>query len=267
VLTRGAFWLNVVAGNANPFDGAQLAAYLSNFSVLHCVLLALALAEAVRLVRQRHWSPWLVYLPVAGLASLSVGKWGAGESYFLSAIAAMCVLSGAWIGRVLAEPGWGTLSRSWSVRKLGLGVALLVQCLLLAHAGLSATVSWLPDRGPQGAMLGQAPTLAATLAGEQIVAAIRRAPGPALAEDPSFAVVAGQPIVGNATQLHNLYLAGLWDPTPLVAELRAHRYGIVVLDAELYPEPVLSAIGQNYFLERTVQVNGATYHLFVPGGR
>jgi hypothetical protein len=39
----------------------------------------------------------------------------------------------------------------------------------------------------------------------------------------------------------------------------------VVLDAELYPEPVLTAIGQSYFLERTVHMNGATYHVFLPG--
>src|SRR5438874_6753868 len=36
-LTSGAFWLNVVAGNTNPFDTTQLGAYLSNFSALHCV--------------------------------------------------------------------------------------------------------------------------------------------------------------------------------------------------------------------------------------
>jgi hypothetical protein len=39
----------------------------------------------------------------------------------------------------------------------------------------------------------------------------------------------------------------------------------VVLDAELYPEPVLAAIGQSYFLDRKVRVNGATYQVFLPG--
>jgi hypothetical protein len=94
---------------------------------------------------------------------------------------------------------------------------------------------------------------------------IRRQSGPALSEDPSFAVVAGQPLVGNATHLRNLYLAGLWDPAPMVNDLRAHKYAIVVLDAELYPEPVLTAIGQSYFLADRVRINGATYHVFLPG--
>ena len=82
---------------------------------------------------------------------------------------------------------------------------------------------------------------------------------------PCGAVVAGRPVVANATHLRNLYLAGLWDPAPMVNDLRAHRYAMVILDAELYPEPVLAAIGQFYFVERSFQMNGASYHVFLPG--
>ena len=77
--------------------------------------------------------------------------------------------------------------------------------------------------------------------------------------------MAGRPLVGNATHLRNLYQAGLFDPTGLANDLRAHKYAIVVLDAELYPEPVLEAIGAFYFQERTVRVNSATYKVFLPG--
>jgi hypothetical protein len=187
-----------------------------------------------------------------------VAKWGAGESYFIGAIAAMSVLSAVWVARFLDSLPPPRL-------RLGLGAALLIQALLLSHAALSDALPWLPDRGPQGAFLGRAPSLEDRLAAEQISAQIQRAPGLALSEDPSFAVTAGRPLVGNATHLRNLYQAGLWDPSPMVSELRSHRYAIVVLDAELYPEPVLTAIGQSYFLDRTVHVNGATYHVFLPG--
>jgi hypothetical protein len=51
----------------------------------------------------------------------------------------------------------------------------------------------------------------------------------------------------------------------MVNDLRTHHYAIVILDAELYPEPVLTAIGQSYFLDRSVAINGATYHVFLPG--
>jgi hypothetical protein len=86
-----------------------------------------------------------------------------------------------------------------------------------------------------------------------------------LSEDPGFTLAAGKEIVGNATHLRNLYQAGLWQPEPLVTDLAARRYHTVVLDAELYPEPVLSAIGRNYFLYDTVMVYQATQKVFLPG--
>ena len=258
VLTHGSFWLNVVAGNANPFDLEQLAAYASNFSVVHCVLLAMAMAQCIWLVRHRRWSPWALYVLTSGVAALGVGKWGAGESYFLGLIAAMSVLAAVWVARCLdSRPPAGV---RWA-----LGAALFIQALLLSHAALSTALPWLPDRGPQQALLGRAPSLEDRQAGSLISAEIRRARGPALSEDPSFSIVAGQPLIGNATHLRNLYLAGLWDPTPMVNDLRSRRYAIVVLDAELYPEPVLVAIGEAYFLDRTIRVSGATYHVFLPG--
>jgi len=257
-ITRGAFWLNVVAGNANPFDPDQLVTYMTNFSVLHCVLVAMALAEVVWMVRRRNWSPWAFYGVAAGLATVGVGKWGAGESYFLGAIAAMCVLSAVWAARFLDSAPPARLR--WA-----LGAALFIQAVLLSHAGLSTVLPWLPDRGPQGSYLGRAPTQEDRQAGQLISEQIRRARGPALSEDPSFTVVAGKQLVGNATHLRNLYLSGLWDPAPMVNDLRTHQYAIVVLDAELYPEPVLTAIGQAYFLDRSVGINGATYHVFLPG--
>ncbi len=258
VMTRGAFWLNVVTGNTNPFDLNQLAAYMSNFSLLHCVLIALALAEIVWMVRRRCWSPWALYGVAAGVAALGVAKWGAGESYFLGAIAALCVLAGIWVARFLDSMPPASLR--WM-----LGLALFIQAVLMAHAGVSDVLPWLPDRGPQGTFLGHAPTLEDRLAGRSLSDQIRHSRGPVLSEDPSFAVVAGQPLVGNATHLRNLYLAGLWDPSPVVNDLRAHKYAIVILDAELYPEPVLIAIGQSYFLDNSVRINGATYHVFLPG--
>jgi hypothetical protein len=260
LLTHGAFWLNVVAGNANPIDVHQLADYLSNFSVLHCVLLALAVVQCASMLLKREWSPWALYFIAAGFSAMGVAKWGAGESYFLGVIASMCVLSAVWIGRFFDSAPDARLR--WA-----LGAALCIQALLLSHASVSSLLPWLPDRGPQSAFLGRAPGAEDRQAADLIAAEIRGMRGPALSEDPSFAVVAGKPLVGNATHLRNLYQSGLWDPAPMVNDLRNHRYAIVILDADLYPEPVLTAIGQFYFLDRIVRVNGATYQLFLPGGQ
>ncbi|MDQ6670457.1 MAG: hypothetical protein M3069_06840 [Chloroflexota bacterium] len=258
VLTQGAFWLDVVAGNSNPFDLGQLESYLANFSILHGVLVAMAAAECVYMLRRRVWSPWALYALSASLAALSVAKWGAGESYFLGAIASISVLSAVWVARFLdSAPPVG-------VRWL-LGAALFIQAMVLSHAGLSDALPWLPDRGPQSAFLGRAPTTEDTQAGQAIVAEIRGVRGPVLSEDPSFVVAAGRPLLANATHLRNLHLSGLWDPAPMVSDLRAHRYAMVILHAELYPEPVLDAIGHFYFLDHSLLVGGATYHVFLPG--
>jgi hypothetical protein len=261
VVTDGAFWLNVVAGNANPFDLSQLWAYLTSFSTVHCVLLTMAAAECARALWLKRWSPWAMYFLTATVATVSVAKWGAGESYFLGSIAAACVLAACWAARVVERSArWGGLHT-----RIALGTALFIQCLLLSHAALSSLVPWLPDRGPQSNLLGRPPTDADYQAAESLVVDIQRRPGPALVEDPSFAVAAGQPLIGNATHLRNLYQAGLWDPTPLVHDVQARRFGVVILNAELYPEPVLAAIGDSYFLDRSVRVNGATYRVFLPG--
>jgi hypothetical protein len=256
-LSGGAFWLNVVSGNANPFDAQQLNGYLTNFGLLHCVLLALAAAECLRAVRRRAVTPWTLYFVTAGIATLGVAKWGAGESYFLGAIAAACVLAGSWAARAFGTSGIQL--------RVALAAALLLQVVLFSHGMLSEIAPWLPDRGPQSAFLGRAPGTEDRLAAHDLAQQIRGRPGPALVEDPSFAVVAGRAVVGNATHLRNLFQVGLWDPAPMVGDLRTRRYGIVVLNAELYPEPVLAAIGRFYFLDRTVRINGATYHVFLPG--
>ena len=38
----------------------------------------------------------------------------------------------------------------------------------------------------------------------------------------------------------------------------------MILNAELYPPPVLAAIGRSYLIDRTVTMGSATYHLFLP---
>jgi len=296
--TSGAFWLNAFAGNVNPFDLGQLASYGFNFLALHCVLLALAVVEAQGLIARKQWSPWVLYLLVSAVLALAAGKWGAGESYFLGTLAAACVLAAGPIARSIDgdETAWRrelerrrrerrerlsplgvrtpTSIRRARSRVLGrrgrpssrylLAGALLVQALLLSHGPLSGVVSWLPDRGFQAALLGSPPSEIDRAAGEEIVALVRAANGPALAEDPSFVVAAGKPVVGNATHLRNLYERGLWSGSALVADIEAKRFGLIILNAELYPAPVLAAIGGAYLIDRNVTVGQATYHVFLP---
>jgi hypothetical protein len=256
-LTHGTYVTNVLAGNSSVFDLAQWQNYVLNFTILHAVVLVLAAWELVDRIRRRCWSAWVVYAPISLVLALgTIGKTGAGESYFLAPIAAASILAALRINALI--------NRRHAVAWLA--AALAVQALLLAHAPVSDLVPWLPDRGPQAAALGHAPSVSDLDAANRLVGLMRRVQGPVLAEDASFAVVAGKPLVGaTPPSLRNLYHAGLWDPTPLVTDLQAHRYAIVVLNAELYPEPVLSAIGQSYFQDHSVRLNSSTYRVFLPG--
>jgi hypothetical protein len=293
--TDGAFWLNVVVANNNPFEFEQLVTYLANFGVLHLVLLALAGAEWWRAVQRRALSPWILYYPIALAATLTVGKWGAGESYFLGAITATSLLAACRIGRLIMgkrSDGAGSIvlfPRSpnrgagrgervstpqrgvWLLQQVErrrslLATALLLQTLLFAHAPLSNRIGWLPDRGPQAMFLGRPLDGDEVVAFSELAAFARSVPGPILSEEPSLAIAAGKPVVGNATQLRNLHEQGRWDATLLVADVERHRFGLVVLNAQLFPAPVLAAIGAHYALDRTVSAAGSTFLVLVPRG-
>ena len=255
--SAGAFSLNVLFGNVNPFIIGQLWDYLGNFVLLHGVMLGLAAVALVGAARERRVDAVLLFFLTGLVMALGVGKWGAGESYFLSAIAAGSVLAGGAAGSLIRRGGL--------VSGLA-GLLVLGQCLISAHGAVSAKIAWLPDRGLQAAALAAEPGITDRERGDGITTRLRDVGPPNLLEDPGFGIAVGQEVVGNATHLRNLYQAGLWNPDGLVAELRARRYHTVVLHAELYPEPVLAAIGAHYFLYDTVEVYGATQQIFLPGG-
>jgi len=255
----GEFFVNVVIGNVNPFSIGQAFGYYRNFVELHGVLLVLAAWQVLRAVRLQEWGPFELYWLLALGLAVSVGKWGAGESYFLAPIAASCVLAGSTFANGLRE--------SRRPRLIGaLGALVFLQAALFAHGPLNSVAPFLVDRGAQASFLGREPGGEGEV-GARLVKRLRKAHGPILVEDPGFSLAAGKEVVGNATHLRNLQQAGAWRPDNLVADLAARRFSYVVLDAELYPEPVLEAIGRYYFLFEEYQVNGTRQKVFAPGAR
>ena len=255
----GQFWLNVVVGNVNPFSAGQALAYYRNFLELHGVLVGLAAWAAWRAARRGTWGPFELYwLAALGLA-VSVGKWGAGESYFLAPIAASCVLAGS----ALAD-GWrGAVGRPGIA--VGLGGLVLVQAGLVSHGALHHFVPFLADRGAQASVLGREPGAPDVESGAALVRLLGSLGGPVLSEDPGYSLAAGKEVVGNATHLRNLHQAGVWRSEHLVEDLAARRFSWVVLDAELYPEPVLAAIGRYYYLFEEYTVDQTRQQVFAPG--
>jgi hypothetical protein len=255
----GAFWLNVVVGNVNPFDPKQAVDYYGNFLELHLVVVGLAGWQMIRSVRARAVGPFELYWVTSLALAVSVGKWGAGESYFLAPIAASAVLAGEAIAALHER----------SARRPPLlvvvGGLLLVQGLLVAHGPLYHLGPLFVDRGAQASVLSRRPGEAEVDAAAELVALLRQAEGPVLLEDPGYGLAVGKQVVGNATHLRNLYQAGAWSPDGLVGDLRERRFAWVVLNAELYPEPVLEAIGRYYYLYEEYEINGTRQRLFAPG--
>jgi hypothetical protein len=261
VMHSGQFFVNVMLGNVNPFSVSQAVAYYRNFIETHGVMLALAGCAWWYAWRRRELGPFEWYwIASLGLA-VTVGKWGAGESYFLAPIAASSVLAGLTLAR--AHDG---VHRHEALFALAASV-LLLHGVLVAHGPLHAWAPFLADRGAQASALGLEPGPEDVRIGMNLVHEIRRFDGPILAEDPGFAIAAGREVVGNATHLRNLHGAGVWRGERLLADLNARRFRWVVLDAELYPEPVLMTVGRTYYLSDEYAVNGAKQKLFAPGAR
>jgi hypothetical protein len=101
-------------------------------------------------------------------------------------------------------------------------------------------------------------------AGEEILAYARTSDGPVFSEEAMFSLLIGEPVVTNPTQLRNLYLNGLLDTTDAVERVNRQEFGVVILRARFYPDPVLQAIGQNYTPVERVCMNGFNYDILLP---
>ena len=281
--TGGAFWLNAVLANSGAYEPEGALRYLANFITVHPVLLTFAITQSWHLAQERQGSPWPLALGASLVEGLLVGHRGAGESYFLNAIAVGSVLAGAAIARIVttltaqplprldaAAPSWRGRLAPIGARVMDpitlLGALLLAQSLLMAHGALSHRFPIFPDRGLQAWGLGQAPSFADRAMGAEIADLVRAAPGPVLSEEPSFALAARQSPSASASHLRDLDEQALWNASQLVADIEQRRFGLIVLNAQRYPPAVLAAIGRSYYVTRAVSVGAATYLIFVPGG-
>jgi hypothetical protein len=232
-----------------------------------------------------------------GIAFLS-GKWGAGDSYFATSIAALCVLSGLFASRTLNK-AWtfprNYLSRLFifPLRRLApaLGAAGLI-AIPLMYVGYGRATLHLPTTGTvfeqvaqvlgiqanaqNGfydsagrvaggyADIGHLTTQADIEAGWRIVEMVRATDKPVLSEDAAFNLLAGKQVIANPTQLLNLAHDGHFDSTAFVEMIEQQAFGLVIFRAQFYPVDVLQAIGRNYEQTDEVTVNGFHYLILTP---
>lgn len=298
IATDGQWWLQTIAANVNDFHPDQTVGLFRLWFSLHGFLLVPAALYALYELYFSRLSIYTVWFVVATANSVLSGKWGAGDSYFATAIAALCILSGLFATR--------TLNRSWTFPRNYLSrllidpfrrfapalatVGLLVIPLLYIGYGravlhmptdgaiFGTIANWLglepnADNGFYDsagriaggyADIGHLTTQADIDAGWRIVERVRAVEGPVLSEEAAFNLLAGKEVITNPTQLLNLWLNGMFDSTELVSMIEDQAFGLVIMRAQFYPTDVLQVIARNYKHDETIPMNGFDYLLFVP---
>lgn len=301
--TDGQWTLHIIAANVNEFMAQQALDLYRQWFRLHAPLIALSALLVLYEVYFTRLSLYSVWWMLAVANSALSGKWGAGDSYFATAIAATCLLSGIAAARTL-RGGWMIPDdhpyaarlegvRAWMAeRRAGLlsAAAIIVPLLYLWYG---ASVLHLPTEGPVFeqvadalglessygeryafydsagwvpgyATIGHIPTQADIDAGKRISAIVAEGERPALSEEAGFSLYAGKDVITNPTQLKNLYENDQYDPTALIAAIEAREFNVVVFRAQFYPPPVLAAIYGAYTPSETIPMNGFAYEIWRP---
>jgi len=290
--TDGMWLLNTVTANLNPFVPGQAVGLFRQWFGLHVVITVAALAYALYQLYFERLSAYSIWLVLAVVNGVTAGKWGAGESYFATAIAASCVLTGIAFGRLLN----GAEKRGFMRYAAGLTLVpllLLFQADRLFHAPtdipafatVARTLGWptavmiAPQTScsaPQPArpvpyvdsagvsLLGRPPTPADTAAGIAISELIAQGETAAFSEDAGFNLYLGRDVVTNPTQLLNLYNNNAVDLDEMLSMLDRQAFDTVVLRAQFYPPPVLDVIGQRYETTDLVEMNNFVYCIMRP---
>jgi hypothetical protein len=296
--TDGQWWLQTITANVNDYIPDQTIGLFRLWFSLHGFLLIPAALYALYELYFDRLSIYTLWFAAAvGIAFLS-GKWGAGDSYFATSIAALCVLSGLFASRTLNK-AWtfprNYLSRLFifPLRRLApvLGTLGMVAIPLL-YVGYGRATLHLPTTGAVFEQVAQAlgvqanaqngfydsagriaggyadighlTTQADIDAGWRIVELVRATDKPVLSEDAAFNLLAGKQVIGNPTQLLNLAHDGHFDSTAFVQMIEEQAFGLIIFRAQFYPVDVLQAIGRNYEQTDEIVMNGFKYLILYP---
>lgn len=290
--TNGMWLLNTITANINPFVPGQAEGLFRQWFRLHAVIAAFAAIYAIYQLYFDRLSIYAIWFVIAVANSVTAGKWGAGESYFATAIAAGCILTGLIFSHLL---NWSQKQAPiWKFSTLSvIPLLFLIQANQMfhmpTHTPLLATISrtlgretqvfiapqtscsaprspepipYIDDAGVS--LLGRPPTTADSEAGLKITELIKEGETAAFSEDAGFNLYLGRDVVTNPTQLLNLYNNGAVDLTEMLAMLDQQAFDTIVLRAQFYPPPVLEMLGQRYETKDLVQMNGFVYCIMRP---
>ncbi|MGD8856905.1 MAG: hypothetical protein PVG33_11290 [Chloroflexota bacterium] len=290
--TDGHWLTNTVTANINPYIPAQGIGLFRQWFKLHFVLTVLAALFALYQLYFERLSAYAVWFVFAAANGITAGKWGAGESYFATAIAASCILAGLFFGRLIDFSQMR--SRAFgSIMVALVGILFLVQANSLFHmpthtpflaavadalgkptetviapqtscseSRAAVAVPYVDSAGV--GLLGRPPNREDTEAGIRITQHILQGNTPAFSEEAGFNFYAGREIITNPTQLLNLYNNNQVDLTEMLHMLDDQDFDTVIFRAQFYPPPILEMIGDRYQTVDLIEMNGFVYCVLTP---
>lgn len=293
--TAGQWWRNTIAANLNEFIQEQAIFLYTQWFDLHIVVTLVAVALVLYELYFGRLSAYAVWFVVTVANSVTAGTWGAGESYFVTAVAASLILTGIALSRLL---DWAEVSLWRTPVSAHTGLMCLIPLLFLWQANqvfhlpthtptlraIAQTLGYPTEtiKAPQASCseprppraipyvdrafvnLGRLPTAEDTAAGLEIVGHVLAGETPAFSEEAGFNLYAGREVVTNPTQLRNLDLAGELDTTQMVQMLDEQAFDTVIFRAQFFPPAVLNMIGQRYETTDLVEMNGFVYCVMRP---
>lgn len=211
-LTQGGIFFHTVIANANYFSPSRLARYLLHFLLSSAPLLVIVLAELGSSTRRRQNTSVLPLLYLLGgfLSTLTIGKVGSEVNYFLELVAALCLVTGVAVAR------WRQSSRTPWVRPILFALLALQTVWLLRLSRLHTH--------PTTLRFQMQPEF------ETLQDLVQEEPGPILADEyMSLLVVNERELLLQPFEFTRLADEGKWDQSRLIADIRARRFGLILI--------------------------------------
>ncbi|MCZ7572785.1 MAG: hypothetical protein M5U01_29875 [Ardenticatenaceae bacterium] len=245
----GTLWADLITGNSNPFSAASLPRFETSFVRIAGVVVALGLLAlfwpqpaSANATPSSDRTLLGLYALFGLLATVSVGKAGAWENYFLEPFFILCVLAGRTLGRLATGRRAARMAAP-----LLIGLQLLLFLPGFERFGPGAEQRWLATLDAERTALLAA--MASTPAGQ-----------PLLSEDLGLLATAGRPVFLHTFVYTQLTRQGDFDQTPLLRAIAMRRFPLVIerrgaledrLDLDRWTPEVLSAIERSYAIEGT----------------
>jgi len=293
--TGGQWWLNTISANVNEYMFPQLIALTRAWLKVHTVFIILAVGMVLYEAYSGSLSVYALWFVCSLGTGVMSGKWGAGEAYWVTSVAAAIILSGFALGKLRDFVAGGDAvgdrpQHRLSHPQLQGYLAILIPLLFLIQ---STRMLHLPTEGPFWGPVARVLGVAGKSVyadypyydsvgytqvghfmlprdyegGARIMEYVRGTDLPVFSEEAAFTMLAGKPVITNPTQLLNLYNNGLLDTSALEAMIRQEAFGLVIMRAQFYPPPVLEAIGQHYGVVEHIPMNGFNYIIMQPLGQ